>query len=102
MAVIGSPAIVEASAVIEDYHKANPDTFGENGPYAQLYSFNSLVFSAGLTVGPVVSGVLRDSIGYGNMNIFPAGVVGLTAILAIFFIGNRIGKGPTDGNYHRT
>jgi len=92
MAVIGSPAIVEASAVIEKYDKANPDLFGENGPYAQLYGFNSLVFSAGLTVGPVVSGALRDSIGYGNMNIALASVAGLTAILAFFFVGGRIGK----------
>lgn len=92
MAVIGSPAIVEASAVIEDYDKANPDVFGENGPYAQLYSFNSLVFSLGLTVGPLVSGALRDSIGYGNMNLVLAVVVGITAILAFVFVGGGIGK----------
>ncbi|QDS72016.1 hypothetical protein FKW77_001984 [Venturia effusa] len=92
MAVIGSPAIVEASAVIQDYDKANPDLFGENGPYAQLYSFNSLVFSLGLTMGPIISGTLRDSIGYGNMNIVLAVVVGLTAVAAFVFVGGSIGK----------
>lgn len=93
MAIIGSPAIVEASSVIEKYDQANPGVFGENGPYAQLYSFNSLVFSLGLTVGPIVSGSLRDSIGYGNMNIVLAVVVGVTAIMAFIFVGGRIGKG---------
>lgn len=92
MAVIGSPAIVEASAVTENYDKANPGVFGANGPYAQLYSFNSLVFSLGLTVGPIVSGVLRDSIGYGNMNIVLAIVVGITAVLAFVYVGGKGAK----------
>lgn len=67
MAVIGSPSIVEASNVVQKYDKANPKFFGEQGPYAQLYGFNSLIFSAGLAVGPILSGTLRDAIGYGNM-----------------------------------
>ncbi len=87
LAVIGSPSIVEASDVVQKYDKANPGLFGENGPYAQLYGFNSLVFSAGLTVGPVLSGTLRDSIGYGNMNAVIACISGVTAILSFFFVG---------------
>ena len=69
MAVIGSPSIVEASYVVQMYDKANPNFFGANGPYAQLYGLNSMVFSAGLTLGPILSGVLKDAIGYGNMNM---------------------------------
>ena len=69
MAVIGSPSIVEASYVVQKYDEANPEFFGANGPYAQLYGLNSMVFSAGLTLGPIVSGALKDAIGYGNMNL---------------------------------
>ncbi|KAL9623367.1 MAG: hypothetical protein Q9160_002260 [Pyrenula sp. 1 TL-2023] len=87
LAIIGSPSIVEASSVVKSYDEANPGFFGENGPYAQLYGLNSLVFSAGLTVGPVVSGVLRDSIGYGNMNLVVAIVCAVTATLSFIFIG---------------
>ncbi|ETI27505.1 hypothetical protein G647_09696 [Cladophialophora carrionii CBS 160.54] len=89
LAIIGSPSIVEASDVVQKYDKANPGVFGENGPYAQLYGFNSLVFSAGLTIGPILSGTLRDSIGYANMNIVVASISGLTAILSFIFIGGR-------------
>lgn len=53
VAVIGSPAITEATFVNEDYNKANPDVFGESGTFAQLYRFNYLVFSLGLTAGPL-------------------------------------------------
>ena len=89
LAVIGSPSIVEASNVVQAYDKANPGFFGDNGPYAQLYGLNSLVFSAGLTVGPIVSGSLRDSIGYGNMNIVIAIISGITAVLGFVFVGGR-------------
>jgi predicted MFS family arabinose efflux permease len=89
MAIIGSPSIVEASDVVQRYDKANPEIFGENGPYAQLYGFNSLVFSAGLCLGPILSGTLRDSIGYGNMNAVLAGLSGITAILSFIYIGGK-------------
>lgn len=89
MAIIGSPSIVEASDVVQKYDKANQGFFGDNGPYAQLYGFQSLTFSAGLTLGPVLSGALRDSIGYGNMNAVFAAIAGLTAVLSFMFIGGK-------------
>lgn len=89
LAVIGSPSIVEASDVVQRYDKANQGFFGENGPYAQLYGFQSLVFSAGLTLGPVLGGTLRDSIGYGNMCAVFAVISGLTAVLSFLFIGGK-------------
>lgn len=87
LAVIGSPSIVEASSVVKMYDEANPAFFGEQGPYAQLYGLNSLVFSAGLTVGPVVSGALRDAVGYGNMNVVVAGVCAVTSALSFIYVG---------------
>lgn len=89
MGVIGSPSIVEASYVIGQYDKSNPDLFRPNGPYAQLYGINSMVFSAGLTVGPLVSGSLKDAIGYGNMNLVVAAVCLLTAVLSFIYVGGK-------------
>jgi len=89
LAVIGSPSIVEASAVVDMYEKANPGFFGANGPYAQLYGINSMVFSAGLTLGPLVAGGLKDTIGYGNMNALVAVLCELTAMLSFVFVGGK-------------
>lgn len=86
LAIIGSSSIVEASQVVQKYHKANPGFFGANGPYAQLYGVNSMVFSAGLTVGPLLSGGLRDKIGYGNMNLAVASLALITAVLSFLFV----------------
>ncbi len=89
LAVISSPSIVEASTVVDMYEKANPGFFGANGPYAQLYGINSMVFSAGLTLGPLVAGGLKDTIGYGNMNAIIAVLCGVTAALSFVFVGGK-------------
>jgi MFS family permease len=88
LAAINSPSIVEAGNVVENYYKANEDMFHQV-PYAQLYGINSMVWSGGLTVGPLLAGALREKIGYGNMNAVLGGICGLTAILAALFIGGR-------------
>ena len=89
MGVIGSPSIVEASYVVRMYDEANPEFFGHQGPYAQLYGINSMVFSLGLTVGPLVSGSLKDAVGYGNMNLFAAALCLVTAILSFIYVGGK-------------
>lgn len=89
LAVIGSPSIVEASEVVRKFDKANHGFFGANGPYAQLYGFNSLFFCSGLTVGPIVAGVLRDRIGYGNMNLVFAIISAFTAIISLLVVGGK-------------
>ena len=89
LGVIGASPVVEASNVVQRYHKANPTFFGHQGPYAQLYGLNSMIFSAGLTVGPLASGALKDKIGYGNMNLVLAGVCLIVAILSYIFVGGK-------------
>lgn len=89
MGVIGSPSIVEASYVVQQYAKTNPEFFGANGPYAQLYAINSMVFSFGLAVGPLVSGSLREAVGYGNMNIVIAALCLITSVLSFVYIGGK-------------
>ncbi|KAL9001719.1 MAG: hypothetical protein Q9188_005317 [Gyalolechia gomerana] len=89
LAVIGSPSVVEASYVVTMYNKTNPDFFGEQGPYAQLYGINSMVFSLGLTLGPLISGGLKDSIGYGNMNVVVAMLCLVTAFLSVVYVGGK-------------
>ncbi|PMD40179.1 MFS transporter-like protein [Hyaloscypha variabilis F] len=86
-ALISAPSIVEASFVVEEYYKANQEIFGDEGPYAQLYAINSMVFSAGLTLGPLISGGLRDAIGFGNMNAVVAGMSAVVSVLCYMFLG---------------
>jgi len=89
LATVSSPSVVESSNVMEKYHLANPDLFGEKGPYAQLYAVGSMVFSAGLTVGPMVAGSLRTQIGYGNMSAVVAGSCFVVSVLSFLYLGGK-------------
>ena len=89
LAGIGAPSIVEAGAVVQKYYEVNPKFFGEEGPYAQLYGLNSMVFSAGLTVGPELAGQLKQAVGYGNMNLALGGICFVTAVLCFVYIGGK-------------
>ena len=89
LAIINSPSVVECGSVMEKYSKANPQLYPEP-PYAQLYGLNSMTWSLGLTIGPLVSGKLRETIGYGDMNAVLAGVCAFTAVLGFFFVGGKV------------
>lgn len=97
LAVINSTSIVESGNVVERYWKANEALFEGQAPYAQLYGINSMMWSAGLTAGPVVSGALKETIGYGNMNAVLAGICGVTALLAAVFVSGKDGNRGEDG-----
>ena len=87
--LLGSSSVVEAGSVVRKFHQHNPSHFREHGPYAQLYAVNHTVFSLGLTVGPLLSGALKDAVGYGNMNAVLAGVAGMTALFCLFWLGEH-------------
>lgn len=89
LAGIGAPSLVEAGAVVQKYNEANPKFFGDDGPYAQLYGLNSMVFCLGLTLGPELAGELKQAIGYGDMNLVLAGICALTAALSFVYIGGK-------------
>lgn len=89
-ALISSAPSVKAAQMVRQYHKANPGFFGDNGPYAQLYGMNSLVFSLGMTLGPLIDGALRESIGYGNMNLAMTGFCLVIAILSFVYTRGRL------------
>lgn len=89
IALQGAPSIVEAGNVVRKYHDANPEFFGEQGPYAQLYGLNSMVFSLGLTIGPELAGELKRAIGYGNMNLVMAAISLVTAVVSYVWLGGK-------------
>lgn len=89
LAFLGPPGMVEGSFIVKRYHQANPGFFGEQGPYAQLYALSSMAFSTGLTIGPIISGLVKQRLGYGNMNAVMAGVCLFTAALSFVYIGGK-------------
>lgn len=89
LAFIGPPGLVEGSFIVKRYHQANPGFFGDQGPYAQLYALSSMAFSLGMTIGPIISGIIKQRFGYGNMNAVIAGVCLFSAALSFVYIGEK-------------
>ena len=88
MSALSIHSVVEATDVVRELDKAKPAIFGPNGPYGQLFGLNMFILNRGLTVGTMLSGPLRDSIGYGNMMLsspccprqlrsYPSGILGM-------------------------
>lgn len=89
LAVIGAPSVVESGSVVQSYYEANRDFFGAQGPYAQLYGLNSMVFSLGLAIGPALAGELKQKLGYGNMNAALAAISFATAVICFVWLGGK-------------
>jgi hypothetical protein len=60
MAIVGTPGFVEGATVVKKYHDRNSALFGANAPFASLYGMNLMVFSFGMTLGPMMAGILRE------------------------------------------
>ncbi|EXL67594.1 hypothetical protein FOPG_16292 [Fusarium oxysporum f. sp. conglutinans race 2 54008] len=89
LSIVSSPSFVDASDITSKYETANPGFFGENGPYAQIFGFNSLCFFLGLTIGPLAGGALRDAFGYQIMGSVFAVISGIAALLSYVYIGEK-------------
>lgn len=99
LAIINSTSIVESGNIVEKYWEANKELFNQ-APYAQLYGINSMIWSGGLTIGPLVGGTLREKIGYGNMNAVLAGICAVTTVFAALFVGVRRRNGDEGSDGH--
>ena len=89
ISIVSTPAFVEAIHVTRKYEASNPGFFGEHGPYAQLYGFNCMFFSAGLTIGPIAGGLLREYFGYEVVGFVFAILSAVAAVLSFVVIGER-------------
>ncbi|KAL9637231.1 MAG: hypothetical protein Q9164_002317 [Protoblastenia rupestris] len=92
LSAIGSPSFVEASDVASKYEAANPGFFGESGPYAQVFGFNSVFLFSGLTIGSLLGGALRVAFSYAVMGFVFSALSTITAILSYLIVGPKISR----------
>jgi MFS family permease len=89
LAATASVSIVDGSRVVQSLYRRDPRFFARGEPYAQLYALNSVFYCAGLTVGPLMGGWLREAIGYGDMNVVVAGLCVVMLGLSLLYLGGR-------------
>lgn len=92
MCAISSPSLVEMSIVMQKYHLANPELFGENGPYAKMFGVNSMLYSGGLALGPALAAGLGAAVGYEGLMGVMGGLCVLLGGFCFVYSGGKIGE----------
>ncbi len=97
LAIVSTPSMVKAKQAVEKTVRDDPARFGPRGAMGQMFGLTTLVSSSGLLVGDYVwAAAVRDSIGYGFMNLILAGLCVLAAILAWIFFREEEVESPDD------
>ncbi|KAJ5931103.1 hypothetical protein N7466_006596 [Penicillium verhagenii] len=75
---------IEITNVMREIHEEHPERFGSQKNFSSGFSMTNFCWTAGMLVGPVLSGFLTRSVGYYYMNLTCAimsvivGLVGMT------------------------
>lgn len=80
----------EITYILEAKEKQIPGRFGKNGAYAQAYALFIMAYAAGTLIGPVWSGYVDESAGWGTMS-WTLGLFSLTgAVPCLIYTGGLI------------
>ncbi|PYH47054.1 MFS general substrate transporter [Aspergillus saccharolyticus JOP 1030-1] len=69
---------LEATLTINDLEAKHPGIFGPNGGHSRAQSIAWMGWTIGMFLGPIVSGLLVERVGYGNLNF-------IFGLLSLFF-----------------
>jgi hypothetical protein len=56
-------------AILKDIESRRPYIFGPNGGMSRVFAINEVAFNAGLMLGPLLSGMLSEAVGYFSMSL---------------------------------
>ncbi|EWC45169.1 hypothetical protein DRE_06057 [Drechslerella stenobrocha 248] len=81
------PTYTEMSLVVEQIEREQPGVFGPYGAFAQSYGLGNLAYAAGTTVGPLMSGFMKQQVGWCWLTFTLAVLVLLTVIPVRLYLG---------------
>lgn len=90
--MIMAPLMADMNAAVSAKEAERPGVFGHGGATAQVNGFYSSAFAAGLLIGPVSSGFLKDRFGWTPMCWCLGSVSFLTAPLVFLWVEGARGK----------
>lgn len=68
LTLVMPPLMAEIAYVVEAKERERPGRFGSTGAYAQAYGLFIAAFAAGSLIGPIWSGYVEDTAGWGTMS----------------------------------
>jgi MFS family permease len=79
--------MTEIFGVISDTEESHPQVFGGSSAISQGYGLYTMASAAGLLVGPLLGGFLKNAIGWGGLSLSLASICVLAAVLILRFCG---------------
>ncbi|KAG4436742.1 hypothetical protein IFR05_007760 [Cadophora sp. M221] len=90
LTLVNAPLMAEITYVVEAKERESPGRFGPSGAYAQAYGLFVTAFAAGSLIGPLWSGYVVESAGWGTM-AWSLGLFGVSgAIPCLVWTGGLI------------
>ncbi|KAH9209307.1 MFS transporter-like protein [Leptodontidium sp. 2 PMI_412] len=90
LTLVNAPLMAEITYVVEAKERESPGRFGPSGAYAQAYGLFVTAFAAGSLIGPLWSGYVVESAGWGTM-AWSLGLFGVSgAIPCLIWTGGLI------------
>ncbi|KAK2625777.1 hypothetical protein QTJ16_005089 [Diplocarpon rosae] len=80
LCLVNPPLMAEITYVVEAKEREVPGRFGPTGAYAQAYGLFVTAFAAGTLIGPLWSGNVEESAGWGTM-AWSMGLFGVSAAI---------------------
>ncbi|MCJ1270378.1 hypothetical protein MMC22_010275 [Lobaria immixta] len=92
IALVSAPVFTEIVHIVYAKERQNPGAFGAGGATAQAYGLFNVAFAAGMIVGPLYAGFVRETAGWGTMGWGLGLICGVTSIPVLLVTGGWIGK----------
>ncbi|OAA71380.1 Major facilitator superfamily domain, general substrate transporter [Cordyceps fumosorosea ARSEF 2679] len=82
-----APLMAEISWAADEGCELSDDGEASAVPYAQAYALYNISFAAGAIIGPLLSGMVRESAGFGTVGWSLAILNGVTALVMLNWVG---------------
>jgi MFS family permease len=92
LTIVITPLIAEITYVVAAKEERRPGLYGEKGAYAQAYALFNVAWAAGTLIGPILSGFVNDSAGWGTMCWVLGLLSAISAIPTVIWTGGVITK----------
>jgi MFS family permease len=90
LALVLPPVMAEVSHIVEAHERSRPGVFGARGAFAQGYALLNMAYAAGVLIGPIWAGFVREKAGWGTMGWTLGLLSAITVVPVICFVGGTL------------
>ncbi|KAJ5771614.1 hypothetical protein N7520_002143 [Penicillium odoratum] len=80
---------IEITNVMKELHEEHPERFGSSRNFSSGFSMTNFCWTAGMLVGPILSGLLTRSVGYYYMNLTCAILSAAVGMVGMKFLPSK-------------